>query len=73
MEPCDYKGHTHSDIGFELTQFPGQMAIGPKGGRVGAIVLFNKGLCTSATHENSGVERQRGCTSAVENGLWGVA
>ena len=47
------------------------MAMGPKGGRVGATVLFNKGLCTSAAHENSGVKRQRGCTSAVENGFVG--
>ena len=28
---------THSDIGLQVTQFPGQMAMEPKGERVGAL------------------------------------
>ena len=28
---------THSDIGLQLTQFPGKMAMEPKGERVGAL------------------------------------
>ena len=40
-----------------------------KGGKVRGKVLFNKGLCTSAAREDSGVERQRG--AAARKGLGG--
>ena len=33
---------THSDIGFQLTQFPGKMAMERKGGRVREKVWLNK-------------------------------
>ena len=48
FNPCDSKGfthtdthNTHSDIGFQLTQFPGKMAMEPQGERVSALEMFN--------------------------------
>ena len=35
--PFDSNTDTHSDIGLQLTQFPGKMAMEPKGERVGAL------------------------------------
>ena len=38
---------SHSDIGLQLTQFPGKMAMEPKGERVGALEgVLTKGLFT---------------------------
>ena len=34
---CCEKERTHSDIGLQLTQFPGKMAMEPKDERVGAL------------------------------------
>ena len=46
---------THSEIGFQLTQFPGEMAMEPKGARVGATELFKKLF----THLQNTAERRR--------------
>ena len=54
----------HSDIGFQLTQFPGKMAMERKGERVGAFEKFNI-LFTCLQID------QRGCTSTVEKGFVG--
>ena len=44
-----FRTFTHFDIGFQLTQFPGKMAMEPKGEMVGALEdVLTSGLCTSA-------------------------
>ena len=39
---------SHTDIGFQLTQFPGKMAMERKGGRVSALGMLNKVCCMTA-------------------------
>ena len=39
---------SHSDSGFQLTQFPGKMAMERKGGRVSALGMLNKVFCMTA-------------------------